>query len=102
MSASARQVRWVMVDYRCPYCDRAVVGEHEVAHRQRKPRPASCQYCGRGPFTLEWDSEEPIEEMRAWSFEVPPKRRTKQRSAPKAKPRKVRTRRAMTTRRRAV
>lgn len=91
MKSAKRRVNWVMVDYRCPFCDRPVVGEHGVAHRQRKPHPASCQHCKRGPFILVWDHDEPIPEMRAWSFDVPPKRRVQKAKRRRARPQRRRT-----------
>jgi DNA-directed RNA polymerase subunit RPC12/RpoP len=64
----------VMVDYRCPYCDSPVVGEHGIVHRLRKPRATTCQVCSR-PVVVKWDDEDRLPEMHSWYFDTPPHKR---------------------------
>jgi hypothetical protein len=97
MSALKRRVNWVMVDYRCPRCDRCVIGENAVCYRARKPSATTCQWC-KHPVVVKWDDDDDLEEMHSWYFDTPPRKRTattkdksrKPTATPKSKRRKSR------------
>jgi len=78
LRSNASTQQRVMVDFRCPHCNRPVEGVEDITHQNAKPSATQCQHCKR-PVTVEWDDDSLSEEMHSWYFDTVEKARTTRR-----------------------